>query len=89
MVAVGYFIDPKVAGGFFYNHCFLVCGATHKNGFRYKHIPFFGNGNGFIDPAEQARQNYIWRFDSGRLPSLRCEAAIARERTQMERRGGE
>ncbi len=38
------------------------------------------NGNGFIDPAEQTRQNYIWRFDSGRLPSLRCEAAIARDR---------
>ena len=38
------------------------------------------NGNGFIDPAEQSRQNYIWRFDSGRLPSLRCEAAIARDR---------
>jgi len=38
------------------------------------------NGNGFIDPAEQTRQNYIWRFDSGRLPSLRCAAAIARDR---------
>lgn len=38
------------------------------------------NGNGFIDPAEQNRQNYIWRFDSGKLPSLRCEAAIARDR---------
>ena len=35
---------------------------------------------GFIDPGEQTRQNYIWRFDSGRLPSLRCEAAIARDR---------
>jgi len=46
------------------------------------------NGNGFIDPAEQTRQNYIWRFDSGRLPSLRCEASIERERKATGRGEG-
>ena len=34
------------------------------------------NGNGFIDPAERAAQNYIWSFVDGKMPSLRCETLI-------------
>ena len=36
------------------------------------------NENGFIDPSEQSAGNYVWRFEPGALPALRC---IADDRT--------